>query len=241
MRILVIDIGGTNVKVLATGHSNPRRIRSGKHLTPQFMVQAVQKATRDWQYEAVSLGYPGLAGRQGIKADSENIGQGWVAFNFAEAFGKPVKIINDAAMQALGSYEGGGRMLYLGLGTGIGSALISERAIVSLELGTLRYRRMELGIYLGRRGLKRLGRQAWQSALEKAVRILKAAVAADYVVLGGGNAKHVHSLPPGCRRGDNRNAFLGGFRLWESPVAFTHRPGSDSADHAPAPSQWVQV
>jgi polyphosphate glucokinase len=240
MRILVIDIGGSNIKILATGHSRPRKIPSGKHLTPQSLVEAVKQAARDWQYEAISLGYPGLVDRHGIKRETENLGKGWVGFNFAAAFGKPVKMINDAAMQALGSYDGG-RMLYLGLGTGIGSTLIAEQVIVPMELGALRYRGGELGRYLGRRGLVRLGRSAWQRALEKVVPVLKAALVADYLVLGGGNARYVDPLPPGCRRGDNRHALSGGFRLWETSVATTHKPGSEAAEHAPAPVEWRQV
>jgi predicted NBD/HSP70 family sugar kinase len=240
MKILVIDVGGSNVKILATGHSRPRKIPSGKHLTPERMAEAVQQAARDWPYDVIALGYPGLVDRHGIKKETESLGQGWVGFNFGAAFGKPVKIINDAAMQALGSYQGG-RMLYLGLGTGIGSTLIAEQVIVPMELGALRYRGGELGRYLGRRGLARLGRRAWQSALEKVIPILKAALAADYVFLGGGNAKHVDPLPPGCRRGHNRNALLGGFRLWEHSVGVTHKPGSPDAEQAPASCEWRQI
>jgi len=187
-----------------------------------------------------SIGAPGPVLHGKLFAEPPNLGPGWVGFDFAAAFACPVKIINDAAMQALGSYQGG-RMLYLGLGTGIGSTLIAEQVIVPMELGALRYRGGELGRYLGRRGLARLGRRAWQSALEKVIPILKAALAADYVFLGGGNAKHVDPLPPGCRRGHNRNALLGGFRLWEHSVGVTHKPGSPDAEQAPASCEWRQI
>ena len=215
--VLVLDIGGTKVKMLATGQSEPRRIRSGPELTPDRMVKAVMAKCKDWDYEAVSVGYPGLAGAQGPRSEPGNLGPGWVGFNFAAAFDRPVRIINDAAMQALGSYEGG-RMLYLGLGTGLGSALIAQNVIIPLELGELASRNgAPLGGVLGRKGLKKLGRRAWQKELVRVVDRLAAAFTVDYIVLGGGNARLLDLLPAGTRIGNNLTAFRGGFRLWHLP------------------------
>lgn len=218
MRILTIDVGGTHVKFLATGQKEKREIPSGKRLTAAEMVRAVLGRTEDWGYEAVSLGYPGLADHKGPREEPENLGGGWVGFDFAAAFGKPVKVLNDAAMQAVGSYEGG-RMLFLGLGTAVGSTFIAEKTVVPLELGQLPFREGHLADYLGRDGLRRLGQEEWQRDLDDALPALRAAFAADYVVLGGGNARLVDPLPEGARRGDNENAFEGGFRLWEQAVA----------------------
>src|SRR5262245_16565631 len=168
-KILAIDIGGSKIKILATGQTAPRRTRSGKGLTPMQMVEAVRELAGDWEYEAVSIGYPGQVGDSGPRSEPGNLGLGWVGFNFAAAFERPVRIMNDAAMQALGSYEGG-RMLFLGLGTGLGSTLISENVIVPLELGQLRSRGGEtFGSVLGRRGLKRLGKRVWRRAVKKVV------------------------------------------------------------------------
>jgi polyphosphate glucokinase len=215
--ILVLDIGGSKVKMLATGESEPRRIRSGVDLTPGRMVKAVVAACKNWRYDAISIGYPGLAGAQGPRSEPGNLGPGWVGFNFAVAFDRPVRIINDAAMQALGSYEGG-RMLFLGLGTGVGSALIAQNVIIPLELGELPARTGgTLGAMLGRRGLKRVGKRAWRKELAAAIERFTAAFTADYVVLGGGNARVLKVLPPGTRIGHNRAAFRGGFRLWHLP------------------------
>ena len=212
--ILVIDIGGSNVKMLATGETAPRTFRSGKRLTPTQMVAAVHELTEGWTYEAISIGYPGLVGAHGPHSEPGNLGPGWVGFNFAAAFDRPVRIINDAAMQALGNYDGG-RMLFLGLGTGLGSALIADRVIVPLELGQLLYPGgPRLEHVLGRRGLQRLGKKAWRRVVCAMVPILLEAFLADYVVLGGGNAKHLTRLPPGTRLGHNQTAFRGGFRLW---------------------------
>ena len=203
--------------MLATGHAEPRKIRSGPRLTPERMVKAVMDKCKDWEYEAVSIGYPGLAGAQGPRSEPGNLGSGWVGFNFAAAFDRPVRIINDAAMQALGSYEGG-RMLYLGLGTGLGSALIAQNVIIPLELGELPSRNGALlGGVLGRKGLKKLGRRAWEKELVHVVTRFSAAFTVDYVVLGGGNAGSLKLLPPGTRIGHNLTAFRGGFRLWHLP------------------------
>lgn len=212
--ILTVDIGGTKVKILATGQTEPRKAPSGKEFTPARLVETVRGIAHDWEYEAISIGYPGLVGPHGPRSEPGNLGPGWVGFDFAAAFGKPVKMINDAAMQALGSYEGG-RMLFLGFGTGLGSALISGHVIVPLELGRLMYdAEQTLGQVLGRRGLERLGKSAWRKAVDKTVASLSRAFITDYIVLGGGNAKHVKDLPPGTRRGHNLTAFRGGFRLW---------------------------
>src|SRR5262245_21833890 len=213
--ILAVDVGGRGLKVLATGQSEPRRRASGPHLTPQDMVAAVQELAEDWPYEAVSIGYPGQVGDHGPRSEPGNLGDGWVGFDFPAAFGKPVRIVNDAAMQALGSYDGA-RMLFLGLGTGLGSTLIAEHVIVPLELGRLPYPggHATLGDVLGRRGLKRLGKKKWRRAIDQVDPDLMAALLADYVVLGGGNAKRVKHVPGGARLSNNLTAFRGGFRLW---------------------------
>jgi polyphosphate glucokinase len=232
-RVLVVDIGGSKVKVLGTGQDEPRKTPSGRDLTPDRLVEAVRELASDWDYEAVSIGFPGLAGRQGPRSEPPGLGPGWVGFDFAAAFGKPVKVINGAAMQALGSYEGG-RMLFLGLGTGLGSALIAGEVIVPLELGRLPHRSGDpLGEVLGRRGLERMGKGRWRRAVAEAADALAAAFAADDVVLGGGNAKRLKDLPSGARLGRNRATFRGGFRLWGLE-------GPDLPDDGapPAPADW---
>lgn len=212
--ILVIDIGGSSVKILATGETAPRKVRSGKRLTPTRMVAAVHELAAGWTYEAISIGYPGVVGANGPRAEPGNLGPGWVGFNFAAAFDRPVRIINDAAMQALGNYDGG-RMLFLELGTGLGSALIADRVIVPLELGRLRAPDgLRLEHILSQRGRDRLGKKAWRREVCALVPILMEAFLVDYVVLGGGNATQLKRLPPGARLGHNQTAFRGGFRLW---------------------------
>jgi hypothetical protein len=212
--ILVIDIGGTKVKILATGQTEPRKAPSGKGFTPAKLVETARALAEGWEYQAISIGYPGLVGAHGPRSEPGNLGPGWVGFDFAAAFGMPVKMVNDAAMQALGSYEGG-RMLFLGLGTGLGSALIAGNVIIPLELGWLVYDgERTLGEVLGRRGLDRLGKGEWRRAVYRAVTALMKAFCTDYVVVGGGNAKNVKDLPPGARRGHNLTAFRGGIRLW---------------------------
>jgi polyphosphate glucokinase len=214
MNVLVIDIGGTNVKLLATGQDAPRRFPSGPELTPQHMVAGVVESAAGWDYEAVSIGYPGpvLCGR--VVSEPVNLAAGWIGFDFAAAFSRPVKVVNDAAMQALGSYEGG-RMLFLGLGTGLGSAMIADGAIEPMELAHLPYRKATFEDYVGIRGLTRMGKKKWRQVVADVVGRLTAALEPDYVVLGGGNVKKLKELPPRCRTGDNANAFTGGFRLWE--------------------------
>ena len=214
MNILAIDVGGTNVKILATGQREVRRIPSGPQMTPKLMVEQVKETAKEWEYEAISIGYPGPVVDGKPVLEPHNLGEGWVGFDFAVAFGKPVKIVNDAAMQALGSYEGG-RMLFLGLGTGLGSALIIDGVLAPLELAHLPYRKKRtFEDYLGVRGRDRLGKKKWQRAVEDVTARLQAALIADYVVLGGGNAKKLDRLPAGARLGDNQNAFIGGYRLW---------------------------
>jgi polyphosphate glucokinase len=214
VRVLVIDIGGSNVKVLVTGQQTPRKFESGPTLTPRGMVSGVRKLTRGWKYDAVSIGYPGpvLHGRP--LAEPHNLGKGWVGFDYQAGFRRPVKLINDAAMQALGSYQGG-RMLFLGLGTGLGSTLIVEGIVQPLELGHLPYRNGTFEDYVGARGLDKRGKKKWLRHVEEVVTRLAAALQPDTVVLGGGNVKKLKTLPPGCRAGVNANAFRGGFRLWE--------------------------
>jgi polyphosphate glucokinase len=212
--ILVVDIGGTHVKVLASGQSAPREIESGPAMTASRMVQQVKRLVADWKYEAVSIGYPGPVAHNRPLHNPFNLGPGWMGFNFQKAFGCPVKVINDAAMQALGSYKGGS-MLFLGLGTGLGSAMIVGGILEPMELAHLPYKKRTYEDYLGIRGLKRVGRKKWERQVFKAVETLRAALQPDYVVLGGGNSKKLKKLPPKVRLGDNRNAFLGGLRLWE--------------------------
>jgi polyphosphate glucokinase len=225
MNILVIDIGGTNIKILATGQEQVRKFPSGPRMTALQMVEGVQKAAADWSYDAVSIGYPGpvLGGKPAL--EPRNLAPGWVDFDFKAAFGKPVKIVNDAAMQALGSYEGG-RTLFLGLGTGLGSALVIDGVIAPLELAHLPYRKKQsFEDYLGLRGLVRLGNKKWTKAVADVVARLQAAMVADTVVLGGGNAKKLKRLPTGARLGLNTNAFVGGFRLWD-PKSHDHVAGA---------------
>jgi hypothetical protein len=224
MKILVIDIGGTHVKVLATGHKEPVIIPSGPKMTPKKMVEAVKKQTKGWQYSAVSIGYPGIVVHGRPVHEPHNLGRGWVGFDFRKAFRVPVRMINDAAMQALGSYKGG-RMLFLGLGTGLGSALIVDGVVEPLELAHLPYKKGKTyEDYLGLAGLKRLGKKKWRHHVIDVVKRLKTALQAEYVVLGGGNARLLRQLPKGVCLGDNRQAFLGGFRLWkESPLRPTHQ------------------
>jgi len=229
MRILVIDIGGTHVKVLATGHRQRVEFPSGPKMTPAKMVAAVRTATAGWQYDAVSIGYPGPVVHGHPLCEPHNLGPGWVGFDFKKAFGgRPVKIINDAAMQALASYKGR-RMLFLGLGTGLGAALIVDGVLEPLELAHLPYQKgRTYEDYLGLAGLKRLGKRKWRRHVNEVVKLFKAALEADYVVLGGGNARLLKKLPPGSCLGNNANAFRGGYRLWSKTLT---RPGQERFVH----------
>jgi polyphosphate glucokinase len=218
-KILVIDVGGTNVKVLVTGQKEPVKIPSGPKMTARKMVKDVRKVAAGWDYSAVSIGYPGPVIHGRPLCEPHNLGSGWVGFDFQKAFGRPVKLLNDAAMQALGIYKGG-RMLFLGLGTGLGSAMIVDGLLEPMEIAHLPYKKGHtFEDYLGIRGLERLGKKKWRRNVAEVVEQLKTALEADYVVLGGGNAKLLRDLPPGARLGDNSTAFLGGFRLWEDPGA----------------------
>jgi polyphosphate glucokinase len=214
-RVLSVDIGGSNVKILVSGQTEARRRRSGKMLTPAKLVQIIHTLAADWEYDAVSLGYPGLVGKDGPSSEPGNLGPGWVGFDFNAALGRPTRMMNDAAMQALGSYEGGS-MLYLGLGTGVGSALIAHGDVIALELGCLQYDRdRTLNDVLGNLGLERLGKRAWRQIVAETAATLMKAFVVHSVVIGGGNAKKLKpNLPHGVRLGHNSTAFRGGFRLW---------------------------
>lgn len=226
--LLAIDVGGSHVKALSNSAAGePRRIKSGPDLTAAAMVAAVRALAADWRYEAVSIGFPGPAPHGRPLAEPPHLGGGWVGFDFAAAFGCPVKLVNDAAMQALGSYDGG-RMLFLGLGTGLGSALIVDGQLVPMELAHLPYRKRTFEHHVGERARQRKGRKQWRRAVAEVIDHLRAALEPDYVVVGGGNARWLDRLPDGVRRGDNRNAFLGGFRLWDPG-----HPAPAPADSAP--------
>jgi polyphosphate glucokinase len=215
MKILVIDVGGSHVKVLATGKRTPLKLPSGPELTATQMVEIVKDATKDWTYDAISIGYPGPVRDNRPAKEPVNLGPGWLDFDFAEAFGIPVKVINDAAMQALGSYDGG-QMLFLGLGTGLGTTLVTNGVVVPLEIAHLPYRKgRTFEDYVGDAGLKRLGEKKWKRHVAKVVALFLDALNAEYVVLGGGNVRLLDELPPATRRGNNRHAFRGGYRLWQ--------------------------
>ncbi|HTS55314.1 MAG TPA: ROK family protein [Burkholderiales bacterium] len=215
MKVLVVDIGGTHVKILATGQSAPREFASGSKLTAKAMVSRVKRLAGKWRYGAVSIGYPGPVLRNRPVAEPHNLGRGWVGFDFEAAFRRPVKVVNDAAMQALGSYKRG-KMLFLGLGTGLGSALVANSIVEPMELGHLPYKKATYEDYVGLRGLERHGKKKWRRYVADVVGRLDAALEPDDLVLGGGNAKELKKLPPGCRLGDNANAFVGGFRMWDT-------------------------
>jgi len=215
VNVLAVDIGGTNVKILVSGENEPRKFPSGPHLTPREMVTGVKKLAQGWKYEVVSIGYPSMVIHNHPVAEPRNLGRGWVGFDYRAAFGKPVKIVNDAAMQALGSYKGG-KMLFLGLGTGLGSTVIADGIVEPMELAHLPYRKGTYEDYVGLRGLKKRGKKKWRQHVAKVVAQLTGALEPDDIVLGGGNVKKLKELPPGCRRGNNANAFTGGFRLWAS-------------------------
>ena len=233
MNVLAIDIGGTHVKILATGQDEPRKFASGPKLGPDAMVAGVKKLAKGWKYDVVSIGYPGpvLHGRP--VAEPHNLAKGWVGFDYKGAFECPVKIINDAAMQALGSYEGG-KMLFLGLGTGLGTAMIIDGEVEPLELGHLPYKKGTYEDYVGLRGLEKRGKKKWRKHVADVVERLVAALEPDDVVLGGGNVKKLKELPHGCRAGNNANAFPGGFRLWEDSPTRRERTAPATEDKASA-------
>src|SRR5512145_1063653 len=223
MRVLVVDIGGTHVKLMHSGSPDARKFDSGDGFTPPQVVQGVKQHAADWHYDVITLGIPSPVLRGKVMAEPWNLGKGWVDFDWAAAFGKPVRILNDAAMQALGSDEGG-RMLFLGLGSGLGTALVDDGHIVPLELAHLPYRDQTFEDYTGQRGLRALGEEEWKTVVLHAAELLRAAVAAEYVLLGGGNVRFFSELPPRIRRGHNDRAFEGGFRVW--------------ADARPVPATW---
>ena len=212
--VLVVDIGGSSVKILASGHKVHRSFPSGLKLTPKEMVSGVNRLAADWTYDAVSIGYPGPVLRGRPIAEPYNLGSGWVGFDFVAAFGRPVKVVNDAAMQALGSYRGG-KMLFLGFGTGLGSTMIVDGIVEPMELGHLPYKKGTYEDYIGKAGLERRGKKKWRRDVADVVARLIAALQPEDTVLGGGNVHKLKELPPHCRAGDNDNAFRGGFRLWE--------------------------
>jgi polyphosphate glucokinase len=222
MKVLVVDVGGTHVKILVTGQKQSRKFASGRTLTAQQMVAGVKKLAAGWKHDAVSIGYPGPVLHNKPVAEPSNLAPGWVGFDFPKAFGCPVRLVNDAAMQALGSYKGG-KMLFLGLGTGLGSTLIVDGIVEPMELGHLPYKKGTYEDYVGLRGLKKHGQHKWRQYVTDVVERLRTALEPDEIVLGGGNVKKLKELPPGCRAGANANAFVGGFRLWEAKQRTTAR------------------
>ena len=214
MNVLTVDIGGTNVKFLASAESEARRFPSGRTLTPRKMVSGVRKMTRDWKYDHISIGYPGPVFRGRPITEPANLGDGWVAFDFSAAFDHPVRVINDAAMQALGSYRGGA-MLFLGLGTGLGTAMVVDGVVEPMELAHLRFRKATYEDYVGQRGIDHYGKKKWRKLVDEVVAELRRALEPTDIVLGGGNSRNLKRLPRGARLGDNANAFIGGFRLWQ--------------------------
>ena len=227
MNVLVVDVGGTHIKILATGQKDKREFVSGPALTAQQMVSAVRELASDWSYDAVSIGYPGPVLHNRPVAEPHNLGPGWMGFDFKGAFKRPTKVINDAAMQALGGYRKG-KMLFLGLGTGLGSALIVDGIVEPMELGHLPYKKGTYEDYVGARGLERLGKRGWRKHVFDVVDRLVAALEPDDIVLGGGNAKLLKELPSRCRLGDNANAFKGGFLMWEDAPKSRKYPSAGS-------------
>lgn len=213
MKVLVVDVGGSHVKLLASGQEEPRKLSSGPTMTPEQMVAGVRKTSEGWDYDVVSIGYPGLALDDRAVSEPHNLGAGWVGFDFPAAFGCPVRLINDAAMQALGSYRGG-KLLFLGLGTGLGSAMVVEGLVVPMELAHLPYKKGTYEDYVGAAALRKRGKKKWRRDVAEVVAYLIAALQPDDVVVGGGNVHTLAELPKGWRAGDNANAFVGGFRMW---------------------------
>jgi polyphosphate glucokinase len=229
MKVLVVDIGGTSVKIAAMNQGKRRKFKSGPTMTVRQMIAGVKNLARGWKYDRISIGYPGVVKDNRPITEPHNLARGWVNFDFAAAFGCPVKIINDAAMQAVGSYKWG-TLLFLGLGTGLGSALVVDGVVVPMELAHLPYRRSTYEYYLGLHGKERAGNKKWRNHVANVVADLIAAFRPDDVVLGGGNSKRLKELPKACRLGDNDNAFAGGFRLWgHSQLAGTVRPAKTRA------------
>jgi polyphosphate glucokinase len=243
-KVLVIDVGGTSVKVLATGQREYRSFRSGPTLTPDRMVSGVKELVADWTYDVVSIGVPGavLGGRS--IGEPRNLGRGWVGFDFAQAIGRPVKVVNDAAMQALGSYQGG-KMLFVGLGTGLGTAMIVEGVVTPMEVGHLPYKKATYEDYVGRAGLEHRGKKKWRLHVADVVRRLIDALQPDYTVIGGGNVRKLKSLPPHCRAGGNAGAFCGGFRLWAKdsvvPPDLPHDRNREGSEKLPKRPEHFEI
>jgi polyphosphate glucokinase len=225
MNVLAIDVGGTHVKILVSGEQEARKFPSGPRMTPQLMVAGVKKLAADWKFKAISIGYPGPVLHNRPFTEPHNLAKGWTTFDYQRAFKCPVKFMNDAAMQALGSYRGG-KLLFLGLGTGLGTAMIVDGIVEPMELAHLPYKKATYEDYIGLRGLKKYGEGRWHRHVADVVKQLIAALEPDDIVLGGGNAKLLKKLPKGCRLGDNANAFLGGFRLWTEKSAPKRRRAS---------------
>jgi polyphosphate glucokinase len=230
--VLAVDVGGSHVKSLATGESEERRFESGPELTPQKMAEGVLELAKGWSWNVVSVGVPAPVHGGRVVSDPVHLGNGWVGFDFESAFGKPTAVVNDAAMQALGSYEGG-KMLFLGFGTGLGSALVVDGIVEPMEIGHLRFRKKTFEDYVGERALRRRGRKQWQKAIRQTIAQLTAALEPDYIVLGGGNAAKLEGLPPNCRLGDNHDAFVGGFRLWQATAHIVEGSQHDSGAEQP--------
>jgi polyphosphate glucokinase len=226
LKVLVIDIGGSHVKILATGQTEPRKFASRVDLTPDEMVKGVKDLTKDWKFDAVSIGYPGPVLHDRPVSEPHNLAPGWVGFKFEKALGKPVKVVNDAAMQALGSYKGG-KMLFLGLGTGLGTTMIVNGIVEPMELGHLPYKKATYEDYVGERALEKSGKKKWRQDVADVIARLVTALEPDDVVIGGGNARVLKEMPPGCRLGENSNAFAGGFQLWDKSSTFpSSEPGA---------------
>jgi polyphosphate glucokinase len=236
MNILVIDVGGTHVKILATGHNEKREFASGPSMTAEQMVSGVRNLADGWSYDVVSIGYPGPVLHDRAVADPKNLGPGWMGFDFKTALARPTKVLNDAAMQALGSYRKD-RMLFLGLGTGLGSTLIVDGIVEPMELGHLPYKKATYEDYVGARGLDRLGKKRWRKHVFDVVNRLVAALEPNDIVLGGGNARILNELPPGCRLGDNTNAFKGGFLMWGNAPKSSRSPAVQKGPTVAAESQ----
>jgi polyphosphate glucokinase len=217
LTVLGVDVGGSHVKAKLSSSGEERRFDSGSKLSAQQMVDGLRKLTADWDFDAVSIGIPAPVRNGRVASEPVNLGTGWAGFDFEQALGRPTKVVNDAVMQALGSYEGD-KMLFLGLGTGLGSTLVDGRAVEPLELGHLPYRRATFEEYVGEAGRERLGKKRWREAVAETVELLSKALESDYVVLGGGNAKRLKELPPNARLGANTNAFVGAFRLWDEAM-----------------------
>jgi polyphosphate glucokinase len=238
--VLAVDIGGSHVKVLASGETDERRFASGPKLTAQMMAAGVRKLADGWQWEGVSVGVPAPVHGGRVVSDPVHLGKGWIGFDFEAAFGKPTRVVNDAAMQALGSYEGG-KMLFLGFGTGLGSALVVDGLVEPMEIGHLRFRKKTFEDYVGERALQKLGRKRWQKAVRQTIAQLTAALEPDSIVLGGGNAALLEELPPNCRLGDNHNAFAGGFRLWQDTATIAEGSHQESDAGPPPPAAPKQT